>query len=57
MPGLIDAHYYAAFATLPAAVLATADPGYIHIHAAIGAEQALMRGFTTCATWADQCPA
>ena len=47
MPGLIDAHYHAAFATLPAAVLATADPGYIHIHAAIGAEEALMRGFTT----------
>ena len=47
MPGLIDAHYHAAFATLPAAVLATADPGYIHIHAAIGAQEALMRGFTT----------
>jgi imidazolonepropionase-like amidohydrolase len=47
MPGLIDAHYHAAFATLPAAVLATADPGYIHIHAAVGAQEALMRGFTT----------
>jgi imidazolonepropionase-like amidohydrolase len=47
MPGLIDAHYHAAFATLPAVVLATADPGYIHIQAAIGAEQVLMRGFTT----------
>lgn len=47
MPGLIDAHYHAAFATLPAVVLATADPGYIHIQAAIGAEEALMRGFTT----------
>ena len=41
--GLIDAHYHAAFATLPAAELATADPGYIHIHAAIGAEEALSR--------------
>jgi imidazolonepropionase-like amidohydrolase len=46
MPGLIDAHYHAVFASLPIAVLRTADPGYIHIQAAIGAEQALMRGFT-----------
>jgi imidazolonepropionase-like amidohydrolase len=46
MPGLIDAHYHAAFATLSPAVLQTADPGYIHIQAAVGAEEALMRGFT-----------
>jgi imidazolonepropionase-like amidohydrolase len=47
MPGLIDAHYHAAFATLSPIVLLTADPGYVHIQAAIGAEETLMRGFTT----------
>jgi imidazolonepropionase-like amidohydrolase len=47
MPGLIDAHYHAAFATLPLAALATADPGYVQIQAAAGAGEALLRGFTT----------
>lgn len=47
MPGLIDAHYHAAFATLSPIVLLTADPGYVHIQAAVGAEEALLRGFTT----------
>ncbi len=47
MPGLIDAHYHAAFATLPLAALQTADPGYVQIQAAAGASEALLRGFTT----------
>jgi imidazolonepropionase-like amidohydrolase len=47
MPGLIDAHYHAAFATLPLAALQTADPGYIQIQAAAAAREALLRGFTT----------
>ena len=47
MPGLIDAHYHAAFATLPLAALQTADPGYIQIQAAAAAGEVLLRGFTT----------
>lgn len=47
MPGLIDAHYHAAFATLPITALQTADPGYVQIQAAVGAGEALLRGFTT----------
>jgi imidazolonepropionase-like amidohydrolase len=47
MPGLIDAHYHAAFATLSLAALQTADPGYVQIQAAAGAREALLRGFTT----------
>ena len=47
MPGLIDAHYHAAFATLPLAALQTADPGYVQVQAAVGAGDALLRGFTT----------
>lgn len=47
MPGLIDAHYHAAFATLSLAALQTADPGYIQIQAAAAAGEALLRGFTT----------
>ncbi|MBN9538911.1 MAG: hydrolase [Alphaproteobacteria bacterium 65-37] len=47
MPGLIDAHWHALFAALPAAVLTTADPGYIFSAATAEAERTLQRGFTT----------
>ncbi len=47
MPGLIDAHWHAAFATLPLSVATTADPGYLHLVAGRTAAQTLLRGFTT----------
>ena len=47
MPGLIDAHWHAMFATLPTAILATADPGYVNLVAGGAAEATLMRGFTS----------
>jgi imidazolonepropionase-like amidohydrolase len=47
MPGLIDAHWHAMFATLPMEVLANADVGYINLAAGREAEATLMRGFTS----------
>jgi imidazolonepropionase-like amidohydrolase len=47
MPGLIDAHWHAMFATLPIQVLSTADIGYVNLAAGREAEATLMRGFTT----------
>lgn len=47
MPGLIDAHWHAAFASLPMSALQLADAGYVAIAAAFGARQTLMRGFTS----------
>jgi imidazolonepropionase-like amidohydrolase len=47
LPGLIDAHWHAAFTTLPAAALLTADPGYLHVVAGRNATATLLRGFTT----------
>src|SRR5262249_13783827 len=47
MPGLIDAHWHTLFAALPAAVLTTADAGYIFTAATAEAERTLLRGFTT----------
>ncbi|MCB8821830.1 metal-dependent hydrolase family protein [Microvirga rosea] len=47
MPGLIDAHWHALLAAIPAAVLAAADPGYIFTAATAEAERTLLRGFTT----------
>ncbi|HEY3867243.1 MAG TPA: amidohydrolase family protein [Actinocrinis sp.] len=46
MPGLIDAHWHAAFASLPISALQLADAGYVAIAAASGARATLMRGFT-----------
>jgi imidazolonepropionase-like amidohydrolase len=46
MPGLIDAHWHAMFATLPMQVLMTADVGYINLAAGREAEATLLRGFT-----------
>ncbi|HEY9291660.1 MAG TPA: amidohydrolase family protein, partial [Microlunatus sp.] len=47
MPGLIDAHWHAAFATVPLAVSMRADPGYIHLLAGRSATDTLLRGFTS----------
>ena len=47
MPGLIDAHWHAMMASLPLAILLTADPGYITLVAADEARKTLMRGFTS----------
>jgi imidazolonepropionase-like amidohydrolase len=47
MPGLIDAHWHAMFASLPLVTLMTADIGYIYLEAGAEAERTLMRGFTT----------
>ena len=47
MPGLIDAHWHTLFCALPAAILMTADPGYIFTAATAEAERTLLRGFTT----------
>ena len=47
MPGLIDAHWHAMLASLPLAVLMTADVGYINLVAADEARKTLMRGFTS----------
>ncbi len=47
MPGLIDAHYHAMFATLPQAALLTADIGYVNVAASKNAGEILMRGFTS----------
>jgi imidazolonepropionase-like amidohydrolase len=47
MPGLIDAHWHAAFTSLPAAVAMTADPGYMQLVAGRDAAATLLRGFTS----------
>jgi imidazolonepropionase-like amidohydrolase len=47
MPGLIDAHWHAAFAALPLAAMLSADVGYVHVAAGREAERTVMRGFTT----------
>lgn len=47
MPGLIDAHWHTMLASLPIAVMMTADVADIHFAAAAQAERTLLRGFTT----------
>jgi len=47
MPGLIDAHWHTMFANVPQSKLLSADVGYMTIAAAKGANETLMRGFTT----------
>ncbi len=47
MPGLIDAHWHAMFATLPMAVLMTADRWLRQSGGRRAAEATLMRGFTS----------
>jgi imidazolonepropionase-like amidohydrolase len=47
MPGLVDAHWHAAFTTLPVMVVMTADPGYLHLVAGRNATATLLRGLTS----------
>jgi imidazolonepropionase-like amidohydrolase len=47
MPGMIDCHWHALFATLPQAELLTADLNYVQLVAANANRDALLRGFTT----------
>lgn len=47
MPGLIDAHWHAAFTTIPAEVLLLGDVGYVFARAVVSAGETLLRGFTT----------
>jgi imidazolonepropionase-like amidohydrolase len=47
IPGLIDAHWHTAFTTVPAAVAAVSEVGYVFAQAVVSAGDTLMRGFTT----------
>ncbi|MGM0946704.1 MAG: amidohydrolase family protein [Bacteroidota bacterium] len=47
MPGLIDAHYHAMFATLSQVALLTADIGFVNLVAGKNAENLLQSGFTS----------
>lgn len=47
IPGLIDAHWHAAFASLSPMDIMSADAGYIHLKAGHEAKYTLLRGFTT----------
>jgi imidazolonepropionase-like amidohydrolase len=47
MPGLIDAHWHAAFAAVSVQVAMTCDVGYLHLAAGREAGRTLLRGFTT----------
>ena len=46
IPGLIDAHAHTIFGTIPLSQALVVDTGYLHINAAAGAREMLMRGFT-----------
>jgi len=47
MPGLIDAHWHAAFAAVSQITALTADVAYLHLVAGEQAKATLLRGFTT----------
>jgi imidazolonepropionase-like amidohydrolase len=47
MPGLIDAHVHLMFTTVPQMAALTSDIGFINVAAVKGAEDMLMRGFTS----------
>jgi imidazolonepropionase-like amidohydrolase len=47
MPGLIDAHWHSAMASIPLPLLLTADIGYIKLVAAVSERDTLLRGFTS----------
>lgn len=47
MPGLIDAHYHAMFASLSQLVLLTSNIGFVNLAAGKNAENLLMSGFTS----------
>jgi imidazolonepropionase-like amidohydrolase len=46
MPGLIDAHWHAAFAATSLPDLVGGDIGYVHLRAGVEARRTLLRGFT-----------
>ena len=47
IPGLIDAHWHAAFTTVPAQVAIMSDVGFVFAQAVVSARATLLRGFTT----------
>ncbi|HEU0192408.1 MAG TPA: amidohydrolase family protein [Mycobacterium sp.] len=47
IPGLIDAHWHAAFTAIPAVTAQLSEVGYVFAHAVASAEETLLRGFTT----------
>lgn len=47
LPGLIDAHWHAAFSTIPAVVAQLSEVGYVFARAVVSAGETLLRGFTT----------
>jgi imidazolonepropionase-like amidohydrolase len=47
MPGLIDAHWHSYYANVPESVLFNGDISEVAIYGFLGAEETLMRGFTT----------
>lgn len=47
MPGLIDAHWHAIMASIPLALMVTAEVGDLNFYAAKEANSTLMRGFTS----------
>jgi imidazolonepropionase-like amidohydrolase len=47
IPGLIDAHWHCALASIPIADAMNADPGFIQLAAGKAATETLLRGFTT----------
>lgn len=47
IPGLIDAHWHAAFTTVSAQVASFGELGYVFARATVSARDTLLRGFTT----------
>jgi imidazolonepropionase-like amidohydrolase len=47
MPGLIDAHWHAAFASISLADVMAGDTGYVHLRTGVEARRTLLRGFTS----------
>ena len=47
IPGLIDAHWHAAFTEIAPATMMTGDSGYLYAKAVVAAGRTLRRGFTT----------
>jgi imidazolonepropionase-like amidohydrolase len=47
IPGLIDAHWHAAFTTIPAAAALMGEAGFVFAQAVVSARDTLLRGFTT----------
>jgi imidazolonepropionase-like amidohydrolase len=48
IPGLIDAHWHTYYSNAPQSVLVNGDMSEVAIIGFLGAEQTLMRGFTSC---------